>query len=183
MLFRSTLTSPVIATISNTGTLTLPTSTDTLVGRATTDTLTNKTIDTGSFSKKQTFTADAAGSDPAATFQVPTGSTSTKSIDILNTAGTSVAYIGNGGSFRTTSWLSTGTTSPSAQLTVIGNTTTSTGVGTTYPIVKVTGIASQTNDMLQVKNSSGTTLTNIDKDGNINVATGLVYQINSTEVL
>ena len=39
-----TLTSPVISTISNTGTLTLPTSTDTLVGRATTDTLTNKTL-------------------------------------------------------------------------------------------------------------------------------------------
>jgi hypothetical protein len=41
---NKTLTSPVIATIVNTGTLTLPTSTDTLVGRATTDTLTNKTI-------------------------------------------------------------------------------------------------------------------------------------------
>lgn len=39
-----TLTSPVISTISNTGTLTLPTSTDTLVGRDTTDTLTNKTL-------------------------------------------------------------------------------------------------------------------------------------------
>jgi len=39
-----TLTSPVISTISNTGTITLPTSTDTLVGRATTDTLTNKTL-------------------------------------------------------------------------------------------------------------------------------------------
>lgn len=37
-------TSPVFSTISNTGTLTLPTSTDTLVGRATTDTLTNKTL-------------------------------------------------------------------------------------------------------------------------------------------
>lgn len=40
-----TLTTPVISSISNTGTLTLPTSTDTLVGRATTDTLTNKSID------------------------------------------------------------------------------------------------------------------------------------------
>jgi len=39
------LTSPVIGTIVNTGTLTLPTSTDTLVGRATTDTLSNKRID------------------------------------------------------------------------------------------------------------------------------------------
>lgn len=38
------LTTPTIASIVNTGTLTLPTSTDTLVGRDTTDTLTNKTI-------------------------------------------------------------------------------------------------------------------------------------------
>ena len=44
-LTNKTLTSPVISSISNSGTLTLPTSTDTLVGRATTDTLTNKTID------------------------------------------------------------------------------------------------------------------------------------------
>ena len=43
-LTNKTLTAPVIATIVNTGTLTLPTSTDTLVGRATTDTLTNKSI-------------------------------------------------------------------------------------------------------------------------------------------
>jgi len=40
-----TLTTPVISSIVNTGTLTLPTSTDTLVGRATTDTFTNKTLD------------------------------------------------------------------------------------------------------------------------------------------
>ena len=43
-LTNKTLTTPVISQISNTGTLTLPTSTDTLVGRATTDTLTNKTL-------------------------------------------------------------------------------------------------------------------------------------------
>ena len=43
-LTNKTLTAPVISSISNTGTLTLPTSTDTLVGRATTDTLTNKTL-------------------------------------------------------------------------------------------------------------------------------------------
>jgi hypothetical protein len=46
-LTNKTLTAPVISTIANTGTLTLPTSTDTIVGRATTDTLTNKTL-TGS---------------------------------------------------------------------------------------------------------------------------------------
>lgn len=39
-----TLTTPVISSIVNTGTLTLPTSTDTLVARATTDTLTNKRV-------------------------------------------------------------------------------------------------------------------------------------------
>ncbi|KKL25106.1 hypothetical protein LCGC14_2408670, partial [marine sediment metagenome] len=44
-LTNKTLTAPIIATIVNSGTLTLPTSTDTLVGKATTDTLTNKTID------------------------------------------------------------------------------------------------------------------------------------------
>ena len=43
-LTNKTLTTPVIASISNTGTVTLPTDTDTLVGRATTDTLTNKTL-------------------------------------------------------------------------------------------------------------------------------------------
>ena len=44
-LTNKTLTTPVISSISNTGTVTLPTASDTLVGRATTDTLTNKTID------------------------------------------------------------------------------------------------------------------------------------------
>ena len=43
-LTNKTLTAPVVSSIVNTGTLTLPTSTDTLVGRATTDTLTNKTL-------------------------------------------------------------------------------------------------------------------------------------------
>lgn len=41
-----TLTTPHFSSIINTGTLTLPTSTDTLIGRATTDILTNKTFDT-----------------------------------------------------------------------------------------------------------------------------------------
>lgn len=43
-LTNKTLTNPVISSISNSGTITIPTGTDTLVGRATTDTLTNKRI-------------------------------------------------------------------------------------------------------------------------------------------
>lgn len=47
-LTNKTLTAPSIASISNTGTLTLPTATDTLIGRATTDTLTGKSLALGS---------------------------------------------------------------------------------------------------------------------------------------
>lgn len=47
-LTNKTLTTPVISSILNSGTLTLPTSTDTLVGRATTDTFTNKSISASS---------------------------------------------------------------------------------------------------------------------------------------
>ncbi len=47
-LTNKTLTAPTIATISNSGTITLPTGTRTLVARDTTDTLTNKTIAFGS---------------------------------------------------------------------------------------------------------------------------------------
>jgi hypothetical protein len=43
-LTNKTLTSPIISSISNGGTITLPSSTTTLIGRDTTDTLTNKTI-------------------------------------------------------------------------------------------------------------------------------------------
>lgn len=83
-----TLSAPVFSTIVNTGTLTLPTSTDTLVGRATTDTLTNKTLTspvingfTGTSwdalrKRTRTFalfgaTTDAATGDGAAYYPIP----------------------------------------------------------------------------------------------------------------
>ena len=56
---NKTLTTPVISSISNTGTITLPTSTDTLIGRATTDTLTNKTIDADGTGNSLTNIEDA----------------------------------------------------------------------------------------------------------------------------
>lgn len=60
-LTNKTLTAPKFSTIVNTGTLTLPTSTDTLVGRATTDTLTNKTLTAPIIRGRTTATAAAAG--------------------------------------------------------------------------------------------------------------------------
>ncbi len=65
-LSNKTLTSPVISTIVNTGTLTLPTSTDTLVGRATTDTLTNKTLTSPVISGGTINNAAIGGTTPAA---------------------------------------------------------------------------------------------------------------------
>lgn len=61
-LTNKTLTTPVISTITNTGTITLPTTTDTLVGRATTDTLTNKTLTAPRFADLG-FIADASGNE------------------------------------------------------------------------------------------------------------------------
>ncbi len=63
---NKTLTSPVISTIVNTGTLTLPTSTDTLVGRDTTDTLTNKTLTSPVISGGTINNAAIGGTTPAA---------------------------------------------------------------------------------------------------------------------
>lgn len=44
LTFDTTLNYPIITNISNSGTITIPTGTDVLVGRATTDTLTNKSL-------------------------------------------------------------------------------------------------------------------------------------------
>lgn len=99
-LTNKTLTVPVIATISNTGTLTLPTSTDTLVGRATTDTLTNKTL------TNPTISGTVSGS---ATYTTPTLSSPTLSSPV-------VSSLVNGGTL----------TLPSSTDTLVGRATTDT---------------------------------------------------------
>jgi hypothetical protein len=83
-LTNKTLTSPVISTISNTGTLTLPTSTDTLIGRATTDTLTNKTL------TSPTLTTPALGTPSALVLTNATG---------LPQTGLGTNVVGNGPAF------------------------------------------------------------------------------------
>ena len=103
-LTNKTLTSPIISTISNTGTLTLPTSTDTLVGRATTDTLTNKSIDltnntlTATSAQLRTAVTDETGTgvlvfgtSPDFTTSVTTGSTT---FAVFNTNATTVNAFG-----------------------------------------------------------------------------------------
>lgn len=61
-LTNKTLTTPVISSISNSGTVTFPTGTRTLVARDTTDTLTNKTLTTP---KLSTSTVSGLPGSPA----------------------------------------------------------------------------------------------------------------------
>ena len=129
-LTNKTLTSPVIATIVNTGTLTLPTSTDTLVGRATTDTLTNKTITSGILLGTLT-----AGGGVGTNGQV------------LTSTGTGVQWTtasGGGGSGTVTSiaagtGLSGGTitTSGTISLATSGVSSGTYGTGTAVPVISV----------------------------------------------
>ena len=64
-----TLVTPVFSSIVNTGTLTLPTSTDTLVGRDTSDTLTNKIVQSSVNSLSATTTITVA-SEPIIAYTI-----------------------------------------------------------------------------------------------------------------
>jgi len=96
-LTTPTLTTPVISTISNTGTLTLPTSTDTLVGRDTTDTLTNKTLTsptitnptiTGLALGGASFTFEGSTADDYETTLTATDPTADRTITLPDQTGT-----------------------------------------------------------------------------------------------
>jgi hypothetical protein len=85
-LTNKTLTAPVISSIVNTGTLTLPTSTDTLVGKATTDTMTNKTLTAPVLSGSVTGTYTLAGTPTMG------ASVITRGTAVASTSGTSKDY-------------------------------------------------------------------------------------------
>lgn len=84
-LTNKTLTAPIIATISNTGTLTLPTSTDTLVGRDTTDTLTNKTLTAPTITTPTITKPVMNATNPTAQTYTPAGAgTATLDLSLAN---------------------------------------------------------------------------------------------------
>jgi hypothetical protein len=123
-----TITTPVISSIVNTGTLTLPTSTDTLVGRATTDTLTNKTL------TSPTITGGALNGTLGATTPSTVAATSITASTTLGVTGTATLTVDasisgltvgkGGGSGSTNTVVGNGALAASASnqyMTAIGN--------------------------------------------------------------
>jgi len=90
-LTNKTLTTPIISSISNTGLITIPTTTDTLVGRATADTLTNKTFTAPEETCFQTATGFAGYTYFAVTNStvqyITANSTANGTLNITSTAG------------------------------------------------------------------------------------------------
>jgi hypothetical protein len=94
-LTNKTLTTPTISSILNTGTLTLPTSTDTLVGRATSDTLTNKTYGNSSSTSDADATVDSATTSYYAYVQSASGTARTINISNLTAGRVITLYLRN----------------------------------------------------------------------------------------
>ena len=113
-LTNKTLTTPVIASISNTGTITFPTSSDTLVGKATTDYLTNKTLT----APKELWTIAASAATGTIQFDCitqgvlyyTTASSANWTLNFRGSSGTTLNSLMSTGDAITVNFLATNTT-------------------------------------------------------------------------
>jgi len=143
-LTNKTLTLPVISSISNSGTLTLPTGTDTLVSRTSSDTLTNKTYDTAGTGNSFKINGNIINAVTG------TGSTAVLStLPIFSSSGIKLSGSYNGTTTITASSTASGTiTLPAVTGTVITSADTGTVTGTMLKNVVT----------LQILDSTGTPL-------------------------
>ncbi len=163
-LTNKTLTAPIISTISNTGTLTLPTSADTLVGRATTDTLTNKTLTSPAITTPTGIVKGDVGlgnvdntSDATKNAAVATLTNKTLTSPVINSpTGIVKGDVGLGNVDNTSD-----ATKNAASVTLTNKTLTSPVINSPTGIVKAdVGLGNVDNTSDATKNSAVATLTN-----------------------